>query len=163
MRGRGEGTREQERRAASDHSPAIITIGSMSTVAWNLRSTVSCAAKHTETPSASRLPASWPGVDGAAEHDDDAGERDRHRDPRARVDTGSCSTTRAASAARNGDTLISTNVLATVVRVIEPMKKKNVPASSSPASEAGNADAADRARHRAAVHHHEHDAPRTAP
>jgi hypothetical protein len=55
-------------------------------------------------------------------------------------------------AARNGDTLISTNVLATVVRVSEPMKKKNVPARSAPATRPG-ADGAHHAGHRAAVHH----------
>ena len=39
----------------------------------------------------------------------------------------------AATAANSGDMLIRTKVLATVVRVSEPMKKKNVPARNSPA------------------------------
>ena len=54
-----------------------------------------------------------------------------------RSGTGSLRSTRAAIAARNGDTLISTFVLATVVRVSEPMKKKNVPARNAPASRPG--------------------------
>ena len=40
-------------------------------------------------------------------------------------------------AARNGDTLISTNVLATVVCVSDAMKKKNVPDRNSPDSRPG--------------------------
>ena len=50
-----------------------------------------------------------------------------------RAATGSRRKTSEAMAARKGDTLISTNVLATVVRVSDPMKKKNVPARNSPA------------------------------
>ena len=82
---------DDERR----QTPAIITCGSMSTVAWNLRSSVTCAAKHTDTPSASRLPARRPASSESREHDDDAGERDDHRDPGARG-TGSCSRKPAA-------------------------------------------------------------------
>ena len=51
--------------------------------------------------------------------------------------TGSRSRKRPPSAARNGDTLISTLVLATLVRVSEPMKKKNVPARNAPAISPG--------------------------
>jgi hypothetical protein len=54
-----------------------------------------------------------------------------------RKGTGSRRMRRPASAARNGDTLISTKVLATVVRVSEAMKKKNVPARKNPASSPG--------------------------
>ena len=49
-----------------------------------------------------------------------------------RSGTGSRSKKRPPIAARNGETLISTLVLATVVRVSEPMKKKNVPARNAP-------------------------------
>ena len=70
--------------------------------------------------------------------------------------TGSFSITRAASAARNGDTLIRMFVFATVVRVSEPMKKKNVPARNAPASRPGHAGVANRARHCAAVHGDQH-------
>ena len=54
-----------------------------------------------------------------------------------RKGTGSRSTRRPAIAARNGETLISTNVLATVVRVSDAMKKKNVQARKVPAARPG--------------------------
>ena len=47
------------------------------------------------------------------------------------------STNFPASAARNGATLISTNVLATVVRVSDAMKKKKVQARQTPAIRPG--------------------------
>ena len=118
--------------------------GSMSTVAWNLRSSVSCAAKQTDTPSASRLPGELAGVEC---------RRTSRRCPRMRWRwRARCAAARAragrsgrAIAARNGDTLISTKVLATVVRVSEPMKKKNVPARSAPATRPGQPTARRRA------------------
>ena len=60
------GRREQRRRRRADTMPATSTCGSMSTVAWNLRSTVSCAAKQHDTPSASRLPVSRPASSASA-------------------------------------------------------------------------------------------------
>ncbi len=121
---------------ASVHRPAISTIGSMSTVAWNLRSTTSCAAKHTETPSASRLPTSWP-ASTALPNITTIPARANAIAIHVRAGTRSRSANHPASAASSGDTLISTNVLATVVRVSEPMKQKNVPESSRPASTPG--------------------------
>ncbi len=49
-----------------------------------------------------------------------------------RLGTGSFSTRRPEIAARNGDTLMRTNVLATVVWVSDAMKKKNVPERNRP-------------------------------
>ena len=139
----------------SVHRPAIITCGSMSTVAWNLRSTMSCAAKHTDTPSAIRLPISRPpstpppnmmampiAATNSATH--------------VRAGTRSPSTNQPATAASSGDTLIITNVFATVVCVSDPMKRKNVPARSSPASTPGLPTETHRARHRPAMHHEKH-------
>ena len=75
-----------------------------------------------------------------------------------RSGTGSCRRKRPASAARSGETLISTLVLATVVRVSEPMKKKNVPARNAPAITPGQPTRGHCARHRAAVDDEQHAA-----
>ena len=139
----------------ADSMPAIITCGSMSTVAWNLRSTVTCAAKQHDTPSASRLPVRRPASAVCANMTTmpaNATIIAIH----VRRGTGSFRMPRAASAARNGDTLISMFVFATVVRVSEPMKKKNVPARNAPATTAGHAGGANGARHRTAVHGDQH-------
>ena len=105
----------------------------MSTVAWNLRSIVSCAAKQIDTPNASRLPSQAADESiRVAEHDDDAERRQPSCATHVRMGTGSFSTRRPEMAARNGDTLISTNALATVVCVSDAMKKKNVPERTQP-------------------------------
>ena len=122
-------------RASTD--PAIMTIGSMSTVAWNLRNTVSWPAKQTETPRASRLPTSWP-ASTELPNITRMPQNAMVMATQVRAGTRSRRTSRPASAARNGETLISTKVLATVVRVSDAMKKKNVPARSSPATIPGS-------------------------
>ncbi len=120
----------------SVHRPAIITCGSMSTVAWNLRSIVSCAAKQIDTPNASRLPSRRP-ESMASPNMMTMPANATVIASHVRVGTGSFSTSLPEMAARNGDTLISTNVLATVVCVSDAMKKKNVPERNSPESNPG--------------------------
>ena len=122
--------------ATAERIPAIITCGSMSTLAWNFRSTVTCAAKQHDTPSASRLPVRRPASAVCANMTTmpaNATIIAIH----VRRGTGSFRIPRAASAARNGETLIRMFVFATVVRVSEPMKKKNVPARNAPATTPG--------------------------
>ena len=56
----------------------------MSTVAWNLRSTVTCAAKQHDTPSASRLPTRRPASSESANMTTMPANATRHREPGAR-------------------------------------------------------------------------------
>ena len=146
----------------SETTPATSTCGSMSTFAWNLRSTVTCAAKQHDTPSASRLPASRPPSSESANITTMPANATAIAS-QVRAGTGSRRIARAASAARNGDTLISTLVLATVVRVSDAMKKKNVPARNVPETMPGHPAADDGARHRGGRAARPARRPRTAP
>ncbi len=103
----------------------------MSTRACTRRSTVTLAANRHDTPTASRLPLTRPASSESANittMPPNAAAIATH----VRVGTVSRRNSRAASAARNGDTLISTKVLATVVRVSEAMNRKNWPARNAP-------------------------------
>ena len=119
-----------------ESTPAIITIGSMSTVAWTLRKIVTLSANSTDTPIASRLPARRPASSESANMITMPANATAIAIP-VRNGTRSCRKTRAASAARNGEMLIRTNVFATVVRVIDAMNRKNWPARNAPASNPG--------------------------
>src|SRR5688572_14806450 len=117
-------------------SPAIITAGTMSTLACIRRMTTTFSAKTVATASASRLPSVWP----ASRPSANISVAPTSATPIAiqvRGGTRSRRKTQPNSAAKNGPVLISTNVLAAVFRIRDRMKKKNVAASSAPASTPG--------------------------
>ena len=97
---------------------------------------VTCAAKQIETPNASKLPSRRP-ESMASPNMMTMPAKATHIAIQVRAGTGSFNTSLPEIAARNGETLISTNVLATVVCVSDAMKKKKVPARNNPARSPG--------------------------
>ncbi len=148
--------RASGRATTIDSNPAIITIGSMSTVACTLRKTVTLSANSTDTPIASRLPARRPASSESANMMTMPANAIAIAIP-VRNGTRSPRNTFAASAARNGEMLIRTNVFATVVRVSDAMNRKNWPARKRAGEQPRPADGEHRARHAVAMHHRERD------